>query len=108
MGKELLFSWGLPAALYDVIEFYRYPERASTHKLEALVLNLASRLVDDRGFGRSVDQTLEDVHEQVLATLHLSRDHLGKIMEQADIEYLQVFEHLLPSRHSVHGIARPH
>ncbi len=97
VGKELLSSWGLPVSLYQVVEFYRQPDLAVNHKLDVTALNLASRLIDDRGFGRSVQHTLVEIPDQYLATLHISREQMEQIMEQADQEYLQVFEQLLPS-----------
>ncbi len=97
VGKELLCSWGLPVSLYQVVEFYRQPDLAINHKLDVIALYLASRLVDDRGFGRPVQHTLVEIPDHYLASLHISREQMEQIMDLADQEYLQVFEQLLPS-----------
>lgn len=107
VGKELLSSWGLPGSLYEVVGFYRQPEMAANYKADVLVLNLASCLVDDRGFGRPIEYTLLDISDQALALLCLNRNQIADIMEQADVEYLQVFERLLPVNHPAQGIVRP-
>jgi len=108
VGKELLSLWGLPESLYELIEFYRQPELAVNYKLDVLVLNLASRLVDDRVFGRPVEETLKDIPDQVLVSLRLNRERVAQLMDQADTEYLEIFERLLPVNKRVQGIAQPH
>ncbi len=108
VGKELLSLWGLPESLYEVVEFYRKPDLAVNHKMDAMALNLASRLVDDREFGRPIEQTLVETPDQALTMLRLSREQVEQIMEQADIEYLQIFEQLLPGNGSSQGNSKPH
>lgn len=108
VGKELLKLWGLPGSLYEAVEFYRQPDLAVNHKLDVLALNLASRLVDDRGVGRPVEQLLVDFPDQTLISLRLSREQVVQIMEQADVEYLLVFEQLLPTNNHTQGMLKPH
>jgi hypothetical protein len=75
--------------------------------LDVLVLNLASRLVDDRAYGRPVEHTVLDFSDHTLDLLRLERTQVIDVMEQADNEYLQIFEQLLPSKHSAQGKVRP-
>ena len=107
VGSELLSSWGLPGSLCEVVAFYRQPELAINHKLDVLVLNLASRLVDDRVYGRPVEHTVLEFSDHTLGLLRLERIQIVAVMERADNEYLQIFEQLLPSKHSAQGIVRP-
>lgn len=107
VGKELLCSWGLPGSLYEVVAFYRQPDMAVNYKADVLILNLASRLVDDREFGRPIEHTLLEIADQALALLHLKRNQIAVVIEQADIEYLQVFEQLMFSNHPAYGITKP-
>lgn len=107
VGSELLSSWGLPGSLCEVVAFYRQPELAINHKLDVLVLNLASRLVDDRVYARPVEHTVLEFSDHTLGLLRLERIQIVAVMERADNEYLQIFEQLLPSKHSAQGIVRP-
>jgi HD-like signal output (HDOD) protein len=107
VGRELLSSWGLPSSLYEVVAFYRHPELAINHKLDVLVLNLASRLVDDRVYARPVEHTVLEFSDHTLDVLRLERIQIVAVMEQADNEYLQIFEQLLPSKQASQGIVRP-
>ncbi|WP_230874574.1 HDOD domain-containing protein [Methylomonas sp. LL1] len=108
VGRELLKAWGLPESLYEVIGCYRNPDSALVYKLDAYLLSLASRLVDDRSGGWSTEHTLVDISDQTLAFVRLSRDQVEDVMRRADSEFLQMFEQLMPDKNPSQGIAKPH
>ena len=108
VGRELLKVWGLPQSLCEVVGCYRQPDYAINHRLDATLLNLASRLVDDQEFGRLVEQTLVETSDHTLDFLRLNREQIEQVMQQATIEFEQVFEQILPPMNRVQGIARPH
>jgi len=97
VGSELMRLWGLPESLYEVVACYRDPGLAVVHKFDANLLCLASRLVDDKEFGRPVEQTLVEIADQDLEYLRLNRRQIEQIMEQAEHEFHDVFEQLLPN-----------
>ena len=99
VGAELMKSWGLPDSLYEPVAWYWKPEGAIAYKLDAHILHLASRLVDDKEYGRPIEQTLVEVADQDLDLLRLSRPQIERIMAQAEDEFHQVFEQLLPHKH---------
>lgn len=96
VGCELMKLWGLPDSLYAVVGSYRHPDAATVHALEAHLLNLASKLVDDKEFGRPIENTLVEIPDNKLEYLRLSRGRIEPIMEQAEHEFHVVFEQLLP------------
>lgn len=96
VGRELLKAWRLPESLYEVVGCCPAPDSAVTHKLDAYLLGLAGRLVDDREFGRPIEQTLVEISDQTLAFMHLAREQIEQVMQQADGEFLEIFEQLLP------------
>lgn len=98
VGRELMKSWGFPSSLYEVVGSYRNPDSAIVHKLDANLLHLASRLVDDKEFGRPIEQTLVEIPDQTLAIVRLSRAQIEQVMEQAALEFHEVFEQLLPDK----------
>ena len=108
VGRELLKAWGLPQSLYEVVGCYRQPDFAINHKLDATLLNLASRLVDDQEYGRLIEQTLVETSDHTLDFLRLNREQVEQVMRQANIEFEQVFEQILPPIKRDQGIARPH
>ncbi|WAR43858.1 HDOD domain-containing protein [Methylomonas rapida] len=96
VGCELMKSWGFPESLYEVVGCYRDPDAAITHKLDARLLNLASRLVDDKEFGRPIEQTLVEIPDHVLDFARLTRAQIEQVMTQAELEFHSIFEQLLP------------
>lgn len=92
VGRELLKSWGLPESLYEIVGSVLGPDA----KLDAQLLWLAARLIDDREFGRPIEQTLVEIPDQTLATMRLTREQIEQVMQQAGVEFLDVFEQLLP------------
>jgi len=108
VGRELLKAWGLPESLYEVVGCYCNPDSALVHKLDANLLGLASRLVDDWSHGSPTEHTLVDIPDQTLAFMRLNREQLDPIMDQAADEFLEVYEQLVPSGTEAQGIARPH
>lgn len=108
VGRELLKSWGLPQSLYEVVGCYRQPDFSINHRLDATLLNLASRLVDDQEYGRPVEQTLVGTSDHTLDFLRLSREQIEQVMQQATIEFEQVFEQMMPPVTCAQGIAKPH
>ena len=108
IGRELLKSWGLPQSLYEVVGCYPQPDFAINYRLDATLLNLASRLVDDQEYGRLVEQTLVETSDHTLDFLRLSREQIEQVMQQATIEFEQVFEQMMPPVTRAQGIAKPH
>ena len=108
VGRELLKSWCLPESLYEVVGCYRQPDFAINHRLDATLLNLASRLVDDQEFGRLVEQTLVETSDATLDFLRLTREQIEQVMQQSAIEFEQVFEQILPPIKRAQGIVRSH
>lgn len=96
VGYELLKYWDLPESLYEVVGGVLNPDAVATHKLDAQLLWLAARLIDDREFGRPIEQTLVEVSDQILTSMRLTREQIEQLMEQAAAEFLDVFEQLLP------------
>lgn len=96
VGRELMQLWGFPESLYETVGCYRNPDAASTYAFDAHLLHLASALVDDKEFGRPIENTLVDIPDKRLEYLRLSRGRIEPIMEQAEYEFHDVFEQLLP------------
>ncbi|MCQ8105174.1 HDOD domain-containing protein [Methylomonas sp. SURF-2] len=96
VARELLKSWALPESLHEVVGGVLNPESVVTYKLDAQLLWLAARLIDDREFGRPIEQTLVEISDQTLALMRLSREQIEQVMQQAAVEFLDVFEQLLP------------
>ncbi len=98
VSRELIKGWGLPESLYEAIGCYLNPSSAQTHKLDAYLLNLATRLVDGRERGWSVEQTMAEFPEYALALLRLDAEQLPVVMEQAANEFSQIFESISPEK----------
>ncbi|MCQ8128023.1 HDOD domain-containing protein [Methylomonas rivi] len=96
VGRELLKYWELPESLYEVVGGVLNPGSVVTHKLDAQLLWLAARLIDDREFGRPIEQTLVEIPDHTLAAMRLTREQIEQVMQQAAAEFLDVFEQLLP------------
>ena len=108
VSRELLKNWGLPQSLYEVVGCYRQPDFSINYRMDATLLSLASRLVDDQEYGRLVEQTLVETSDHTLEILRLSREQIEQVMQQATIEFEQVFEQMMPPVTHTQGIARPH
>lgn len=96
VGRELLKLWELPDSLHDVVGFAMNPDALTTYKLEAHLLGLAIRLVDDREYGRPIEQTLADVPDSALPFMRLDRAEVEKVMEGSNEAFLEIFEQLVP------------
>ncbi len=107
VGRELLKLWALPESLYEVIGCYEEPEATPVHKLDAHLLNIASRLVDASEVGKAAEDALLEVSDQSLAFVRLSRGQIVLIMEQAAADFFEVFEMLAPNKKFSQGIATP-
>lgn len=108
VGRILLETWGLPDSLSEVVGYYPQPDFAMYHKLDATLLNLSSRLVDDQAFGRPIEQTLVEIPDQMLALLRMNREQIAQLIEQANVEFEQVFEQLLPQHNPARSMAKLH
>lgn len=96
VGKEMLKSWGLPESLYSIVGDYPAPSMAQQHKLDAYILNLACRLVDNLAVGVSAAEAADQLDDQTAAMIRLSREQIINIMAQAEEDFLQIFEALGP------------
>lgn len=96
VGRELLKSWQLPESLHEVVGCSLLPDEAVKFKLDAHLLSVAGRLIDDREYGIPIEQTLADISDEALALSGLTREQIQQAMQQADDEFHEIFEHLLP------------
>jgi len=96
VGGELMKTWGMPESLYETVACYRDPGSAVAYEFDAKLLHLASRLVDDKEFGRPVEQTLAEVADEDLTYLRLTRQQVAEVMEQSELDFHDVFEQFLP------------
>jgi hypothetical protein len=64
--------------------------------LDAHLLSVAGRLVDDREYGTPIEKTLVDISDEALALSGLTREQIQQAVQQADDEFHEIFEHLLP------------
>jgi len=95
MGRVLLQHWHLPDSLHDVVGFAMNPSALHMYKLDAHLLGLAIRLIDDREFGRSIEQTLADVPDASMAFMRLDAAQIEQVMQDSHDEFLEIFEQLL-------------
>jgi|APLak6261663543_1056040.scaffolds.fasta_scaffold11466_2 HD-like signal output (HDOD) protein len=98
VARELIKAWGLPESLSEAIGCYLRPSSAQVHKLDAYLLNMASRLVDGSGQGIPVEDTVAEFSEHTLAVVRLNRAQVLDVMEQAAIEFSEVFELMAPNK----------
>lgn len=98
VGSTLLKSWHLPESLYQTIGHYPHPQIAQTHKLETYLLNLATRLVNAQTVGEPIEDMIEEIDLSTLSFIRLSREQLVNTMEQANSDFLQVYEFFGPSK----------
>jgi len=96
VGGELMKLWGMPESLSEVVNCYPNPDGAVVHKFDAKLLHFAARLVDDKEFGRPIEDSLAEITDWDLSYLRLSRVRIEEVMEQAVLEFHEVFEQLLP------------
>jgi HD-like signal output (HDOD) protein len=107
VGRALLKLWSLPESLYEVVGCYRDPELAQTHKLDAHILNLATRLLENAQQGKSAEDVLAEMDDQELAVVRLSREQIVLISEQAAADFFEVFEMLSPGKQFNQGKTMP-
>jgi len=98
VGKELIKSWGLPESLYEPIGSYLHPDEAKFHRLDAYLLNMASRLVESTERGVPPEYLADEFSTQTLALVRLTRKQLVTVMEQAAIEFSEVFSMVAPNK----------
>lgn len=96
VGRELLKSWQLPESLHEVIGSSFLPDETVKFRLDAHLLAVAGRLVDDREYGRPIQQTLVGIPDESLAVMRLTREQIEQVMLQATDEFDEIFQHLLP------------
>jgi HD-like signal output (HDOD) protein len=56
VGALLIKHWGLPASIFETINYYLKPELSQSYKLDTFLLNLASQLIDHQQEGRKRDR----------------------------------------------------
>lgn len=96
VGRELLKSWQLPESLHEIVGCSLLPYEAVKFKLDAHLLAMAGRLIDDREYGVPIEKTLVDISDEALALSGLTLEQIQQAMQQADDEFHEIFEHLLP------------
>ncbi len=96
VGCELLKSWGLPPSIYEVVGASGNPRAATVHKLDACLLYLAVRMIDENDLARPIEDTLTEMPERIFTDVRLSRDYVEQAMEQSVVDFLDVFKQLLP------------
>ena len=99
VGRELLKSWGLPASVYEVVGACNNPSAATIHKMDAWLLYLAVRLIDEKELARPIEDSLVDISDRLLGDVRLTRDQIEQAMDQSMIDFLDVFKQLLPEKH---------
>lgn len=107
VGRALLKLWALPESLYEVVGCYRDPDSAQAHKLDAHIVNLASRLLENAQQGRPAEDVLAEMDDGELAFIRLSREQIILISEQAAADFFEVFEMLSPGKQFNQGKAMP-
>ncbi|MGY6274731.1 HDOD domain-containing protein [Methylomonas sp. MgM2] len=95
VGGELMRLWALPESLSEVVSCYRNPDSAVVHKFDAKLLNLASRLVDDKELGEPIEDTLIEISDKDFEYLRLNPIQIQQVMEHSVLEFHQVFEGLV-------------
>jgi len=98
VGQALISSWGLPESLYEAVGCHLVPEVALVHRLDAYLLCLASRLIDLTQSGGTVDSVLSEFSEDALSIMRIDSELVSKVVAQADNEFSQVFELMVPSK----------
>lgn len=94
VGRELIKSWGLPDSLYEPIGCYLHPDYASLHMLDAYLLNISTVLVDSGGLLSCTNE----IPDHAFNLLRLDRSKLMSVMEQAHIEFVNVFDLIAPNK----------
>lgn len=98
VARELINDWDLPESLSEAIGCYLNPSAAQIHKLDAYLLNMATRLVDGRERGNTVEETVSEFSETALTLTRLDPRLFPGIMEQATSEFSQVFDSIAPTK----------
>jgi len=99
VGEELIKSWGLPESLYEAVGCYLEPEMALVHKLDAYLLNLAAQLTDiPLQGGETAEYVLSGFTEEALSIMRLDAGLIAKVIDQAEDEFLQTFELMMPNK----------
>lgn len=98
VARELIKGWGLPESLYEAIGCYLNPESAQVHKLDAYLLNTASRLVSGSEQGIPPEDTVAEISEHTLEVVRLARGQIVAVMEAATVEFAEVFELMAPNK----------
>jgi HD-like signal output (HDOD) protein len=98
VGRELIKSWGLPESLYEPIGCYLHPDEAESHRLDAYIINMASRLVESTERGVPPEYLADEFSTQTLTLLRLTRKQLVSVMEKASVEFASVFDMMAPSK----------
>lgn len=107
VGRALLQSWKLPDSLSEVVGCYRNPGAALNHRLDAHILNLATRLLEDAQLGRPAEETLQEMDDSELVLIRLNREQIVLIFEQSVADFFDVFELLAVDKSSLHGKVMP-
>lgn len=98
VGYELIKHWGLPESLYETIGCYLTPEVAQAHKLDAYLLNMATRLVDGKECGSPIEETVAEFSSYALSLTRLDSALFAPLMEQAEAEFAAVFQLVAPTK----------
>jgi len=98
VGSELIKAWGLPDSLTEAVRCYLNPEKALTHKLDAHLLFLATRLVDSAVQNKSVAEILAEVPEETLLITRLNERQVIDVMKCANAEFAHTFELMAPGK----------
>lgn len=107
VGCALLKLWRLPESLHEVVCRYRDPAAAQVHKLDAYILNLAVRLLENAQQGKAAEEVLAEMDDDELVFVRLSREQIVLISEQAAADFFDVFEMLSPNKQFNQGKAMP-
>lgn len=98
VSGELIKSWRLPESLFEAIGCYLDPEVALVHKLDAYLLCLASRLIDLSPQDERLTEVLSEFSEEALSIMRIDLELINKVLLQAEVEFSQVFELMLPGK----------
>jgi HD-like signal output (HDOD) protein len=96
---ELMKLWGLPASLYEPIGKYLDPDNAAQdYQSETYLLNMAIYLVDSTSQTVPVERIALELSEALLSRFNLSLPHLELIMQQANKDFLDVYDFIGPNK----------
>jgi len=92
VGALLIKSWGLPESVYETINYYLNPEFSQTHRFDAHLLYLASRLIDLHQLNDSVDEGIAELSAETFSILRLNTSQINFAMVRANKEISHIFE----------------